>query len=155
MVDLNKAVDDTSGYEGYKSAPYLDEQARWTVGEGTCLETNPISGTDWKYLLDNHLITVTLNGTGARWLLRSCLAQRLSQLAARFPGWSTMPDLAQTLLLEISYQLGVQGLLNLTDFCKLVQSGQWAAAASDGRKTLWYKQTTARAEKILTQLEGI
>lgn len=155
MTDLNKVVVDTSGYEGYKSAPYLDTRGRWTVGEGTCLETNPISGSDWKYLLDNKLITVSIGGTGARYLLRSRCAADLRELATRYDGFAKLPDLAQTLLLEMTYQMGVDTLLSFTTFNSFVRTGQWTRAAADGRGTAWYKQTPERAEKILTQFAGI
>ena len=153
MTDLDKAVADTADFEGYKSLPYKDTRGLWTVGEGTCLERNPISAADWKYLLDNKLIQVSVTGTGARYLMRSKLAGDLRNLAARFPSFATLPDLVQTLLLEMSYQLG--DLTEFKQFDTLIVSRQWKAAAVDGRTTKWYSQTPGRAEKILSQLEGI
>jgi lysozyme len=155
MTDLNMAVTDTSAYEGYRMSPYKDSRGLWTVGEGTCLETNPINGKDWKYLLDNGMVTMNISGAGARWLLRGKTAAELADLATRYPGFAALPDLAQTLLLEMAYQLGTDGVLGLTTFNKLVGTRQWAAAARDGRGTAWYKETPERAEKILAQLEGI
>ncbi len=153
MTNLDKAVADTAEFEGYKAIPYLDTRGLWTAGEGTCLEKNPISGPDWKYLLDNKLITVSISGAGARYLMRSKLAGDLRNLAARFPSFATLPDLVQTLLLEMSYQLG--DLTEFKQFDSLIVSRQWKAAAVDGRTTKWYSQTPNRAEKILSQLEGI
>jgi lysozyme len=155
MTDIDKTVNDTAQYEGYKPGAYKDTRGLWTVGEGTCLETNPISGKDWKSLLDAGLITVSVTGAGARWLMRSKIAAELRDLATRYHGFAALPDLAQTLLLEMSYQMGVDGVLAFTDFNNLIRSGQFAAAAADGRKTRWYSQTPARAELILKQLEGI
>lgn len=153
MTDLDKATQDTSAYEGYKPNPYLDTRGRWTVGEGTCLEENPISAHDWKYLLDNKFIAVSLSGAGARWLLKGKLIADLAALAARFPGFASFPDLVQTLLLEMSYQLG--DLHEFTTFDTLVTQHRWADAAADARTTAWYRQTPARAEAILKQLEEI
>lgn len=155
MIDMDKAVTDTAGFEGYKGAPYKDSRGLWTVGEGTCLETNPVGGADWKYLLDNKLITVSLSGAGARWLLRGKLSADLGGLVKRFPNFAALPNLVQTLLLEIAYQLGDGDLLQFTTFDRLVATGMYAQAAVDGRTTLWYKETPARAETILKQLEGI
>jgi|ERR1017187_2144381 GH24 family phage-related lysozyme (muramidase) len=153
MTDLDKAVQDTSGYEGYKAVPYLDTKGRWTAGEGTCLETNPISGKDWKYLLDNKMITVSISGAGARWLLRGKLVADLCSLATRFPQFASLPDLVQTLLLEMSYQLG--DLREFGTFDTLVSQHRFKEAAADGRTTAWYRETTTRAEAILKQLEEI
>jgi lysozyme len=155
MTDLDKAVQDTAQFEGYKPAPYKDTRGLWTLGEGTCLETNPISGKDWKALLDAGYIKVSVTGAGARYLMRSKLAGDLRDLATRYPGFAALPGLVQTLLLEMVYQLGVDDLLGFTNFNNLVRSGQFAAAAADGRTTRWYSQTPARAELILKQLEGI
>ena len=153
MTDLNKATIDTSGWEGYKAAPYLDTKGRWTVGEGTCLETNPIGGKDWKYLLDNKFITVQLSGAGARWLLRGKLAADLAALAIRFPEFASLPDLVQTLLVEMSYQLG--DLREFTTFDTLVAQHRFREAAADARGTSWYRETPPRAEAILKQLENV
>lgn len=153
MIDLDKAVTDTSGYEGYKATPYLDTKGRWTVGEGTCLETNPISGHDWKYLLDNKMVTVQLSGAGARWLLRGKLIADLAGLAARFPQFASLPDLVQTLLLEMSYQLG--DLHEFETFDSLIAQRRFREAAADARTTAWYRETTTRAEAILRQLENV
>ncbi len=153
MTDLDKAVQDTSGYEGYKAAPYLDTKGRWTVGEGTCLETNPISGYDWRYLLDNKMITVQLSGAGARWLLRGKLAADLAALQVRFPQFDSLPDLVQTLLVEMSYQLG--DLREFATFDTLVTQHRFVEAATDARTTAWYRETPERAEAILKQLETV
>lgn len=153
MTDMNKAVADTAGFEGYRAAPYKDTTGRWTVGEGTCLEKNPISASDWKYLLDSNLVTVSLSGTGARWLLRSKLAADLRYLTIRFPTFATLPDLVQTLLLEMSYQLG--DLQEFTTFDTLVAQHRFREAAADARTTKWYSETQERAETILMQLESV
>jgi GH24 family phage-related lysozyme (muramidase) len=150
---MDKAVADTSGYEGFKPAPYKDTKNRWTLGEGTCLETNPIGAADWKYLLDNKFITVSISGAGARWLLRGKLAADLRMLSVRFPSFATLPDLVQTLLVEMSYQLG--DLRQFVTFDQLVAQRQFALAAADARTTTWYKETTSRAEAILAQLESV
>jgi lysozyme len=155
MTDLNKATDDTAVFEGYKAAPYKDSRGFWTVGEGTCLETNPISAKDWKYLLDNKLIQVSITTLGARFLMKGKFAADLRDLATRYEGFAQLPDLVQTLLLEMAYQMGVGTLLAFTDFNRFIRAGQYAAAAADGRHTTWYAQTPERADKILTQLAGI
>jgi lysozyme len=152
MTDIDKATQATAAFEGYKATPYKDTADRWTIGEGTCLETNPIMGKDWKYLLDNKLITVQLSGAGARWLLRGKVVADLAALAGRFPQFATLPDLVQTLLLEMSYQLG--DLREFATFDTLVAQHRYQEAAADARTTLWYKQTPPRAEAILKQLEN-
>lgn len=153
MTDIDKATQDTAGYEGYKPAPYKDTQGRWTVGEGTCLETNPIGGKDWKYLLDNKLVTIQLSGAGARWLLRGKIIADLAALAARFPQFASLPDLVQTLLLEMSYQLG--DLHQFDTFDTLITQHRYREAAADARTTAWYRETPGRAETILKQLENV
>lgn len=153
MIDMDKAVADTAGYEGYKPTAYKDSRGLWSVGEGTCLETNPIGGKDWKYLLDNKFITVQLSGAGARWLLRGKLAADLAGLSIRFPEFASLPDLVQTLLLEMSYQLG--DLQEFTTFDTLVAQHRFRDAAIDARTTKWYSQTPERAETILKQLENV
>ncbi len=155
MTDMDKAAADTAAYEGYKPGAYKDSRGLWTAGEGTCLETNPICGKDWKFLLDNGMVTINISGAGARFLLRGKLSADLRDLATWYQGFADLPDLVQTLLLEMVYQLGVNSLLSFTTFNTLVRARKFADAARDGRTTAWYKETPARAEKILAQLEGV
>ena len=153
MTDIDKAVADTSTFEGYKATPYKDTRGLWTIGEGTCLEESPICAKDWKYLLDNKFITVSLSGAGARWLLRGKVVADLAALQFRFPDFASLPDLVQTLLLEMSYQLG--DLREFVTFDTLVTQHRYQEAAVDARGTAWYKETPERAETILKQLENV
>lgn len=155
MTDTTKATADTWLFEGYRASPYKDTKGLWTFAAGRCLERNPLTAAEWKYLLNNGMISVLVNPQGAHYLLQNDLGGSATELSSQYPGFSALPDLVQTLLAEMAYQLGMSGLLEFTTFNQLVQSRQWAAAAQDLRGTKWYTETPARAETIAKQLEGV
>ncbi len=59
----------------------------------------------------------------------------------------------QTALAEMAYQLGPTGLLEFKTMLAAIADHRWADAAAAGRKSLWYRQTTARAERVLKMIE--
>jgi lysozyme len=154
MTDLNRAVLETADFEGFRTAPYKDTRGFWTVGEGRCLETSPLTGPEFKYLLDSGLLSISMTQLGARHLTEQRLSEVDAALRAHLPWFAAAPDAVQTILVEMGYQLGVDSLLKFGTFLGLIQSGKFATAAQDGRTTLWYRQTTHRAEALMKRLEA-
>lgn len=154
-MDFDALYTETSGFEGFRANPYKDSLGLWTVGEGRCLETSPLTGAEWKALLDSGFLAISITQTGSKYLT----VQRLMSLdAALVHAWlpyTAMPDGVRSVLVEMSFQLGLGTLLSFTTFLGLLANRQYAAAATDGRTTKWYSQTTSRAEILMKQLEAI
>ncbi len=156
MADLPQAVVNTAEFEDMKTSPYKDSLGRWTIGEGRCLETGPLTGTEFKYLLDAGLLSIMITSLGARHLTEEHIATVDNQLGHLWGAYRNLPDAAQTIMVEMAYQLGVTGLLEFTTFIQLVAAHRFADAANDARlHILWYKQTPVRAEALMKQLEAI
>ena len=155
MTDLAAAESFTEDKEGFRSNTYQDSRGLWTFGIGRCLETSPLTGAEWKYLLDSGLIAVSITHLGAQHLTQQRLAAVDSDFRAKWGPFSGQPDAVQTILVEMAFQLGVGGVLSFTTFLSLVANRQYAAAAQDGRGTAWYHQTPSRAEILLSQLEKV
>ena len=154
MIDLDKAVTDTAGYEGYKAAPYLDTKGRWTVGEGTCLETNPISGHDWKYLLDNKM--------HHRSALRAPAPAGCCAANCRGPGGPRGPVSRSLRLSPIWFRLCYWRCRTSSAICTnsrlltvLLHNAVSERPRLMLRTTAWYRETPERAETILKQLENV
>jgi lysozyme len=138
--------------EGTRAAPYKDSRGLYSIGIGRCLETNPLSGTEWKYLLDHNLITVNLAAEGADWLMQGALDGIARTLAGRLFWFTSLAPARQDALCDMAFQLGTPGLMEFKDMLAAVAAGDWATVYAAGKASAWYTETPARAEQVLVQL---
>lgn len=140
--------------EGFRNQPYKDSRGLWTIGEGRCLETSPLTGAEWKFLLDAGLISAMITQLGARHLTEERVAA-LRLALQHFPTYTNAPAAVQDILVDMSFQMGVGKVMTFTTFTGLIDQKKFAAAAADGRTTLWYRQTPNRAEVLMKRLENV
>ena len=160
MTDMTRLLATTASDEGFRAQPYLDTQNLWTFGEGRCLETHPLTGAEWKMLLDARQIEVTINRDGAAALMREqvlAVAADLAQLNADF--WPLLTDARQNALVEMAYQMGVDHeeefhnmLGDIRVAVRINTPGAWAAVKAAGLASEWGTQTPERADRVMTQL---
>jgi GH24 family phage-related lysozyme (muramidase) len=147
---------DISQDEGEILGTYLDPVKRWSAGLGRCLETDPLSGAEWKYLLDNKLATVTLRQAGAEYLLDNALAPIKARLAHDYDFWPQLNEPRQDALTELAYQIGVSGEEAFHDMIAAIRvaliDGNWAPVMAAGLQSKWAAETSSRARVVLTQL---
>lgn len=139
--------------EGERLAPYKDSLNLWTLGIGRCIERNPISSVEWKWLLDNKAANLTLTEEGSQYLFSSDVRTAVNQIKVRCDFWDRIDDVVQNVLIEMCFQLGIDGLLAFNKMFAALRIGDKAEAARQGRDSLWYRQTTARAEKLMHAIE--
>ncbi len=65
-----------------------------------------------------------------------------------------LPEDAQRVLVEMVFQMGKQGVLKFTNTLKYLAAKNYKAAANGMRNSLWYKQTTNRAEILAKRIES-
>lgn len=161
MSNLDQLVAETRVDEGYKPKPYQDTRKLWTFGEGRCLETHPLTGAEWKMLLDRGLIDVAISVAGADLLERQELAALEVRLAHDYSDfWNRLNDARQNALLEMAYQMGVEHEEAFHDMLAAIRvavvndtPAAWASVKADGLDSDWARrETPGRAERVLTQL---
>lgn len=124
--------------EGVKPQVYKDSLGLWTIGIG-------------------RLVDPSIPGSGLRpeeiqYLFANDLKDRLTSLSAKLPWLATLDEARQGVLLNMSFQLGVTGLLKFKNTLELVRTGKYIEAASAMRKSLWAKQTPKRAGRLAKQM---
>jgi len=139
--------------EGFRSNPYKDTEGYWTFGEGRCLETSPLTGSEWKYLLDSGLISVSITQLGARHLTEERVALIHAELTARWAPYATLAEGAQDVLVDMCFQMGVDAILGWDTFLGYLAQHDYIRASEDGRQTKWYTQTPHRAQALMDKLE--
>lgn len=89
------------------------------------------------------------------YLLNNDIAERVAALEARVPAWQAVKDdpARARALVNMAFQLGVDGLLGFKNSLALIEHQAWAEAGRNLRKSKWYKQTPKRAERVIRAIE--
>ena len=161
MTDMTRLLVATGSDEGFRAQPYRDTLGLWTIGDGRCVETHALTGAEWKMLLDAGQIQLTLSQDGAATLMREQLSAIEARLAADFRDfWAALNDARQNALIEMAYQMGIEHEEEFHDMLgdirvavRLNTPGAWGAVKASGMDSLWARQTSTRAARVLTQLE--
>lgn len=160
MPDLTRLMQRTGEDEGFESRPYKDTRGLWTFARGRCLETHPLTGAEWKTLLDQRLIDIQIAPTGADTLEQSQLEIVEAHLARDYADfWSKLGDARQNALIEMAYQMGEAKELAFHDMLGHIRiavrtnaDSEWELAKQCGLDSDWARETPARAARVLTQL---
>ena len=126
------------GDEGVKKHAYQDHLGYWTIGVG-------------------RLVDARKNGSGLRsheidYLLANDIDERLEELTRRLPWFQNLDDARRGVLLNMSFQMGVDGLLGFKNTLEMVRQGKYSQAADAMLQSLWAKQTPARAKRMSDQM---
>ena len=130
MIELEKQLKE---HEGFKGMPYDDSLGYPTIGFGTKLP---------------------LNEDEAELLLKHRLKQKKDELIEAMPFVYNLPDDKQRVLYEMSYQLGVGGVLLFTRMWRALKSGDFESASIEMLDSKWAVQTPQRAKKLSEIMRG-
>lgn len=109
----------------------------WTVGVGFTRGITPDSQMSLEF---------------AQHKLEGEILEHTRLLDRIIPEWTKMPLFAQTVLVNLAYNLGTR-LIPFGPTLALFKNGDYAGAAARLRKTPWFKQVGDRAEELCTRLE--
>tara|TARA_B100000131_G_scaffold280704_1_gene286821 strand:- start:2680 stop:3165 length:486 start_codon:yes stop_codon:yes gene_type:complete len=70
-------------------------------------------------------------------------------------GFNTMPDTVQQVLVNMMFNMGRTRLSKFKNFRTALEAENWQQAAIEGRDSLWYRQVTNRAERLMIRLESL
>lgn len=124
--------------EGEILHAYEDHLGFWTIGVGRLIDKRRgggISEEESAYLLNNDITRVTQG------------------LGRRLAWFDELDPARKGVLLNMAFQMGVDGLLGFTNTLKLVEEGNYTAAAKAMMESKWATQTPARALRLSKQME--
>lgn len=128
--------------EGFRASPYLDTRGIPTVGYGRNLAANPLPNE-----------TYPLSEQRASEILQYDLARIWGTLQLHLPWVATLPEVYSGVLANMSFNMGVNGLLGFKNMLGAVQHGQYDDAALDMQESAWFHQVGARAQRLVKQME--
>lgn len=127
-----------TGDEGRRKHVYRDSLGFFTIGVGRLVDDRkPGSG-----LRDSEIDFMLMND----------IEDRINELHVVLPWFQRLDDVRQGCLIAMSFQLGVEGLLQFKRTLGLVKAGKYEEAADQMLLSLWAKQTPARAKRMSEQM---
>jgi GH24 family phage-related lysozyme (muramidase) len=126
--------------EAYRATPYKDSRALWTFAIGRNLETNPLTGAEWKQLLDASQISVSISKAGADALLASGVQAVRLWCARTFRWWPDLDTVRQDVIAEMVFNLGSVRFMGFHDFLAAVSRGDWVKAEAEMWDSIWSGQ---------------
>lgn len=124
--------------EGKVAHAYQDHLGYWTIGVGRLID--PKRGGQ---LSDDEIDLLLVND----------INKKYKELIKALPWVTSLDEVRQSALVNMSFQLGVQGLLKFKNSLALIQTKQYKTAAANLLMSLWAKQTPQRAKRIAAQIE--
>jgi lysozyme len=125
-------------HESFVPHAYQDSLGLWTIGIGRMIDGRKKGG---------------ITRPEAELLLENDLDKREAALDMRLSWWRSIDIVRQGVLLEMTFQMGIDGLLKFANTLTQVHRGNYAAAAAGMRRSLWARQTPNRAERLARIME--
>ena len=124
--------------EGEVLYAYPDSEGYLTIGIGRLLDKRKgggISAEESAYLFSNDFNS------------------KLGELRRRLPWFDKLDVARQGVLLNMAFQMGVDGLLGFKNTLAMIERGDYKAAAAGMLDSLWARQTPERAQRLSIQME--
>ena len=134
-MNSNQIIKDLEELEGFKPYAYRDSLGIWTIGYGINVDKDHGGG---------------ITEEESEMLLLNRLNTKIEELDTAISWWRMLDDVRQDVIVEMAYQLGVQGLLDFNKFLAYAKAKQYDLAAGEMLNSLWAQQTPERA-KMLSQ----
>jgi lysozyme len=127
------------GDEGERACVYRDHKGFWTIGVGR--------------LVDGRRAGAGLRAHEIAFLLNNDVDDRIDALTRRLPWFQNLDDARKGVLLNMSFQMGVEGLLGFEHTLSLVRDGKYENAAHAMLQSKWARlDTPERAQRMADQM---
>ena len=136
--ETEKLIAELERDEGRVLHAYTDSLGYLTIGIGRLIDKRRGGG---------------ISNEEADLLKRNDIARIRRQLDEMLPWWRGMSPARQRAIQNMTFQLGIAGLLRFTSTLRHLEAGNYASAAANMRGSLWARQTPARAERVIRMIE--
>jgi len=125
-------------HEGFVSHAYRDTEGYLTIGYGRLIDERRgggVSKSEADHMLTNDLQRVVV------------------QIEERWPGFNHLNDTRQHALINMGFNLGVNGLFSFTKMFDALQEGDYEQAAHEALDSKWATQVGQRAVEIAEMIQ--
>ena len=123
--------------EGVVEHAYQDHLGWWTIGVGRLIDKRKggrLTDDEIDYLLANDI------------------AEKERELKASVSFYKRLDEARKGVLLNMAFNLGVQGLLGFRNTLKLIETGKYEEASKEMLKSKWARQVGDRAVRLSKQM---
>ena len=146
-MDLKKLQKDLETDEGVVYKVYKDHLGYPTFGIGhLILESDPEYGQDEGTPVSEERVAEAFE--------KDCQSV-LSDCTILYDSFYTFPEEVQLILANQMFNMGLTRLSKFKNYNKAINDSDWKQAAIEGRDSLWYRQVTNRAERLMRRLEEV
>ena len=131
-------------HEGFKSFPYQDTLGHWTIGCGHCITEQTAKNS----------YPNGISYKDAIGLLEADLDAAKLAVARELPWTLGMDELRLGILVEMTFQLGIAGVLRFVKMLNAIRNQDWETAAEEMLDSLWVKQAPYRAQELANLMEN-
>lgn len=121
--------------EGKRNKPYRDTVGKLTIGIGRNLDDRGLTDDEIYYILRTDIDLVE------------------GQLDKHLPWWRDLSDARQRVLLNMSFNLGIAGLLGFKNTLAMIKEGKYTAASAAMLLSKWAKQVGSRALRLARMMK--
>lgn len=136
-MNFDRLVNQLRSDEGEVLHAYPDQFGYITIGIGTCIDRRKNCG---------------ITSEEAEYLLTNRLKITEAALSVSVSNWSTLSETRQIALIDMAYQMGVNGVMNFKNMMESIEKEDWQGAHDHALDSKWAKQTPARADRIASML---
>jgi len=127
--------------EGEVLHAYQDSLGYWTIGIGVLIDKRKGGG---------------ITREESEFIFLNRLHEKIAELDQKIPWWRSLDEPRQGVLINMCYQLGIDGLLGFVNTLKMMEHGDYYGAARGMLLSKWSAQTPQRAARLSNQMrEGV
>lgn len=123
--------------EGEVLHAYQDHLGYWTIGIGRLIDQRKGGG---------------ISAEESAFLLANDINVRIAALRQKLDWFDDLDEARQGVLVNMAFQMGVDGLLAFRNTLAMVKAGDYAGAASGMLQSVWAQQTPERAKRLSDQM---
>lgn len=144
IINDQRFLSQLKRHEGFRPRVYLCTAGHRTIGYGHNLDSCPVAG-----IQDGDVISRSL----ADEILWQDLAPLERRLSRCIPHWNDITAARRAVLVNMAFNMGVDGLLKFRRMLGAVENSDWQRAADEMLESEWVKQVKGRAFELARQMQ--
>jgi len=155
---METTIDRLKREEGFSSKPYKCTMGYWSVGYGRNLETNPLTNEEQIRIIGysnlspkdvkTHFDKFPISEKDAGYLLQNDITKTILELDDKIENLERYPEEVISVLIDMSFNMGVNGLMKFTNTLKALKEQRYKDAAKEMLNSLWAEQVGIRAKRL-------
>ena len=147
MVDIEQLIIDLQYDEGYREEIYECTEGYATFGCGhKVIQSDPEYG---------YPIGTPVSEDRCADAFQTDIDNILSNIYAIFPDFDNLPEEVQLILLNMNFQMGLNGLSKFKNMRAAIDNQYWQTAADEMTNSKWFYQTPNRAKRLIARMRAV